>query len=127
MFQLVQKLCNSQRSLRGVVLQSPWVAVHSPSNLTATALRTHGGCSETLANAHGDCAANHIKYNKNNLVDCFVINFILQNNECWKVTVTKEGSTVCSEFVFYVPRTFNRTVPAYRTALPSLMVTLIIP
>ena len=66
---------------------------------------------------HGDSAANHIKYNENDLVDCFVINFILQNNECWKVTVTKEGSTVCSEFVCYVPRTFNRTVLAYRTAI----------
>ena len=33
---------------------------------------------------HEDCAANHIKYNGNDVVDCFVINFILQNNEWWK-------------------------------------------
>ena len=66
------------------------------------------------------------QHNENDLVDCFEINFILQNSECWKVTVTKEGSTVRSEFVYYAPRTFNCTVPAYRTALPSLMVTQII-
>ena len=33
---------------------------------------------------HGDCAANHARYNVNDVVDCFVINFILQNNEWWK-------------------------------------------
>ena len=33
---------------------------------------------------HGDCAANHVRYNGNDVVDCFVINFILQNNEWWK-------------------------------------------
>ena len=33
---------------------------------------------------HGDCAADHIKYNENGVVDCFVINFILPNNEWWK-------------------------------------------
>ena len=35
----------------------------------------------------GDCAANHIKYNGNDVVDCFVKNFILQNNEWWKGNV----------------------------------------
>ena len=33
---------------------------------------------------HGDCTANHIKYNGNDVVDCFVINFILQNTEWCK-------------------------------------------
>ena len=33
---------------------------------------------------YGDCAANHIWYNGNDVVDCFVINFILRNNEWWK-------------------------------------------
>ena len=33
---------------------------------------------------HGDCATNHIKCNGNDIVDCFVINFILQNNDWWK-------------------------------------------
>ena len=33
---------------------------------------------------HVDCAANHIRYNGNDVVDCFVINFILRNNEWWK-------------------------------------------
>ena len=58
-------------------------AVHSPSNWrrlrckpTETAVR--------LWRMHGDCAANHIRYNENDVVDCFVINFILQNNEWWK-------------------------------------------
>ena len=33
---------------------------------------------------HGDYDANHIKYNGNDVADCFVINCILQNNEWWK-------------------------------------------
>ena len=33
---------------------------------------------------HGDCAANHIRYKGNDVVECVVINFILQNNEWWK-------------------------------------------
>ena len=33
---------------------------------------------------HGDCAANHIKFSENDIVNCFEINFILQNNDCWK-------------------------------------------
>ena len=37
-----------------------------------------------LCRMHGDCAANHIRYNGNHVVDCFVINFILRNNEWWK-------------------------------------------
>ena len=115
MFQPVQKLCNSQRSLRGVVLQSTWVAVHSPSNCQQ--LRCEPiEVAARLWRMHGDCAANHIKYNENDLVDCFVINFILQNNESWKVMVTKEGSAVCSEVVYYTylaPLTapYQRTVP----------------
>ena len=33
---------------------------------------------------HGDCAANHCRYNGNDVIDCFEINFILPNNEWWK-------------------------------------------
>ena len=33
---------------------------------------------------HGDCAANHIRYNGNDVVNCFVINFILRIHEWWK-------------------------------------------
>ena len=58
-------------------------AVHSPSNWrrlrcepTETAVR--------LWRMHGDCAVNHVTYNENDVVDCFVINFILQNNKWWK-------------------------------------------
>ena len=32
----------------------------------------------------------------------------------------KDGSTVRSEFAYYVPRTLNRTVPAYRTSVQFL-------
>ena len=32
----------------------------------------------------------------------------------------KDGSTVHSEFAYYVPRTLNRTVPAYRTSVQFL-------
>ena len=31
-----------------------------------------------------------------------------------------DGSTVRSEFAYYVPRTVNRTVPAYRTSVQFL-------
>ena len=79
-------------------VQSPWsrtavsvesycslrgFAVHSPSNWrrlrcepTETAVR--------LWRMQRDCAANRIRYNGNDVVDCFVINFILRNNEWWK-------------------------------------------
>ena len=32
----------------------------------------------------------------------------------------KDGSTVRAEFAYYVSRTFNRTVPAYRTLVQFL-------
>ena len=32
----------------------------------------------------------------------------------------KDGSTVRSEFAYYIPRTLNRTVPAYRTSIQFL-------
>ena len=58
-----------------------------PLNPPLTALRM--GCEPTktalrLWRMHGDCAANHIRYNGNDVVDCFVINFILRKNEWWK-------------------------------------------
>ena len=53
-------------------------AVHSPSNWRRLP------CEVRLWRMHGDCAANHIRYNGNDVVDCFVINFILRNNEWWK-------------------------------------------
>ena len=34
--------------------------------------------------------------------------------------VVKDGSTVLSEFPYYVPRAFNRTVPAYCTSVQLL-------
>ena len=83
-FQPVQKFCNSQRSLCGVVLQYPWVRSAFAIKLTETALRMRCEPTETavrLWRMHGDCAANHIRYNGNDVVDCFVINFILRNNE----------------------------------------------
>ena len=87
-FQPVQNFFNSQRSLRGVVLQSPWVRKAFAIKLTETAaLRLRCEPTETamrLWRMHGDRAANHIKYNGNDVVACFVINFILQNNEWWK-------------------------------------------
>ena len=55
--------------------------------LTETALRMRCEPTETavrLWRMHGDCAANHARYNGNDVVDCFVINFIFQTNEWWK-------------------------------------------
>ena len=75
-FQPAQNFFNSQRSLRGVVLQCPWVRSVYAIKLTETALRTHGDRNETLANARRLYAANHIKYNGNDVVDCFILNFI---------------------------------------------------
>ena len=40
------------------------------------------------------------------------------------MVLSKDGSTVRSEFAYYVPRTFNRTVPAYRTSVQFLKRTL---
>ena len=61
------------------------LAVHSPSNWRRLRCKP----TETAVRLWriiiiGDCAANHIRYNGNGVVDCFVINFILQNNERWK-------------------------------------------
>ena len=36
------------------------------------------------------------------------------------MVLSKDGSTVRSEFAYYVPRIFNRTVPAYRTSVQFL-------
>ena len=36
------------------------------------------------------------------------------------MVLSKDGSTVRPEFAYYVPRTFNRTVPAYRTSVQFL-------
>ena len=86
-FQPVQKFFNSKCSLRGVVLQSPWVRSAFAIKLTETALRLRCAPTETavrLWRMHGDCAANHIRYNRNDVLDCFVINFILRNNAWWK-------------------------------------------
>ena len=86
-FQPVQYFFNSQSSLRRVVLHSPWVRSAFAIKLAATALRLR--CEPTkyavrLGRMHGDCPANNITYNGNDEVDCFVINFILRNNEWWK-------------------------------------------
>ena len=40
------------------------------------------------------------------------------------MVLSKDGSMVRSEFAYYVPRTFNRTVPAYRTSVQFLKHTL---
>ena len=45
---------------------------------------------------HGDCAANHISYNGNDVVDCFVVNFILRNNEWWKGNGKRNNSLYVS-------------------------------
>ena len=45
-----------------------------------TELQTQGD-SVRLWRMDGDCAANRIKFNGNDVMDYFVINFILQNNE----------------------------------------------
>ena len=39
----------------------------------------------------------------------------------------KDGSTVRSEFAHYVPRSLNRTVPAYRTSVQFLKRTVPVP
>ena len=83
-FNRFRKFFNSQRSLCGVVLQFPWVHSAFAIKLTETVLRMSCKPTETavrLWRMHGDCAANHIRYNGNDGADCFVINFILQNNE----------------------------------------------
>ena len=36
------------------------------------------------------------------------------------MVLSKDGSPVRSEFAYYVLRTFNRTVPAYRTSVQFL-------
>ena len=41
------------------------------------------------------------------------------NQKSW-LHLCKDGSTVRSEFAYYVPRTLNRTVPAYRTSVQFL-------
>ena len=46
-----QKIFNLQRNLSGVVLQSPLVCSVFAIELTETALRTNGDCSEILAKA----------------------------------------------------------------------------
>ena len=85
-FQPVQKIFNLQcSSLRGVVLQSTSVRSAFAIKLTDTALRMRCEPTETAVRLwHRDCAANHIRYNGNDVVDCFVINFILRNNQWWK-------------------------------------------
>ena len=40
------------------------------------------------------------------------------------MVLIKDGSTVRSEFAYYIPRTFNRTVPAYRTSVQFLKRTI---
>ena len=72
----------SHCSLREVVLQSPWVRSAFAIKFTETALRMHCEPTETavrLWRMHGDCAANHVRYNGNDVADCFVIKFILRN------------------------------------------------
>ena len=59
-------------------------AVHLPSNwrrLRCEPMET----AARLWRMHGDCAVNQIKCNGNDVVHCYVINFILQNNERWRV------------------------------------------
>ena len=49
--------------------------------LTETALRMLCAPTETalrLWRMHGDCAANHINYNGNDVVNCIAINLILE-------------------------------------------------
>ena len=57
---------------------------------------------------------------------------VASNNETEKevrhkipiVVLIRDGSTVRSEFAYYVPRTFNRTVPLYRTSVQFLKCTV---
>ena len=82
-FQLVQKIFNSQRSLREVALESLWVRSAFAIKLTEAALRPHGDSSATLANARSSrCESYQVKRQWRSYY-CFVIYFILQNNE-WR-------------------------------------------
>ena len=87
--------------------QSPWsrtaVAVGSQcirnqidGDCAAKALRTHGDCSTTLANAWRLRCESCEVYNGNDVVDCFVINFILRNNEWWKGNGKINNSLIAS-------------------------------
>ena len=66
-----------------VTLESLWFRSAFAIKLTETELRTHGDSGETLANARS-LRAKRIKFKRNGLAGCFVINIILQNNERWK-------------------------------------------
>ena len=86
-----QSLCNLLKncSIRSAV-SVEWYssvrvfAVHSPSN-RGRVLCEPTETAERLWRMHGDCAANHNRFDGNDVVECFVINFILRNKEWWKV------------------------------------------
>ena len=48
------------------------------------------------------------------------ITSIFEDDVIMHVMSSKDGSTVRSEFAYYVPRTLNRTIPAYRTSVQFL-------
>ena len=64
-------------------VEPQWVRSEFATKLTETALPTMD-IAGRLWQMHGDCAANHIEFNRNVVVNCFVMNTILQNNERWK-------------------------------------------
>ena len=43
------------------------------------------------------------------------------------MVLSKDGRTVRSEFAYYVPRTFNRTAPAFRASVQFLKRTVPVP
>ena len=68
-----QNFFDSRRCLGGFVLQSPWVRSAFAINLMEPVLRLHCEPRETavrLCQMHGDCAANHIRYNRNDVINC---------------------------------------------------------
>ena len=67
-------------------VESHWSLYEFAMNLSAftkTALRTHWNCRDTLANARRQRCRSFIEFNVNDIVDCFVIIFNLQNNDQW--------------------------------------------